>query len=225
MKNDLINQIEYNRNLFKDLLNNDKLSKSDIMAASGQTNSIISRRLAEGGNIYVGTLTKISSALQINPLKFFLYCGYEFNTELENLYRFEIAGFDIKDILIEHGITPYNGDVSRYSIKAPREKRETVDAMVKRQVEIDNRKCQAAAEMPMTMNEIFNRVTELQRNAIEHEQKALASLRKEMQGTIDKQNIELGTLRERVRQLESGLASQPYSALLLADDSTVGDMV
>lgn len=100
------NSFEYKRTLLKDICEKKGIKQRHIMTLFNQTNSNTVSRWQKGFPIYFDSLLKICNQFCVDVLQFITYKGRSFETNLEDLYRFEISGYNLREVMREKGIEP-----------------------------------------------------------------------------------------------------------------------
>lgn len=200
------NSFEYNRNLLKDLCEKKGIKQRHIMTLFNQTNSNTVTRWLSGFPIYLDSLLKICNQFCIDVLQFITYKGRSFETNLEDLYRFEIAGLNLREVMKEKGVEPIfdlsneiiitkaglkaidkNGIPGKYYFEHKLACKEQMKEAVNAYNALDE----------LSLTSVTEIILKVQSQCYDHEYNALVKQRQEMQAKIDELNNTIAILKER----------------------------
>lgn len=201
------NSFEYKRTLLKDICEKKGIKQRHIMTLFNQTNPITATRWLSGLPIHLDSLLKICNQFCIDVLQFITYKGRSFETNLEDLYRFEISGYNLREVMREKGIKPVFDPEAKEILKTKaglnaidkngisgRVYYEHMDACKIQMTEAVN--AFNALEV-VSLNTITDIITNVQRQCFEHELNALKEQREQMQAKIDELNNTIAVLNDR----------------------------
>ena len=97
---------EYKKSRLKELCDKKGIKQRHIMTLFNQTNPMTATRWLSGFPIHLDSLLKICNQFCIDILQFITYKGRSFETNLEDLYRFESSGQNLREVMREKGIEP-----------------------------------------------------------------------------------------------------------------------
>lgn len=205
--NEMFNSFEYKKSHLKEICEKKGIRQRHIMTLFNQTNSNTVSRWLRGFPIYFDSLLKICNQFCVDILQFITYKGRSFETNLEDLYRFEISGYNLREVMREKGITPaFNPEAKETIITKAgltaidkngipgRVYYEYQDACKKQMTEAVN--AYNALEA-ISLTALTDIIVKVQSQCFEHELNALKKQREEMQATIDEKNYTIAELRVR----------------------------
>lgn len=152
---------EYNTTQLKELCEQNKVRQRHVMRLFNQTNPSTSTNWFEGKSIRLDSLLKICQAFNFDFLSFIKYKGHSFKTKSEDLYRLEMAGYSLSEIMREKALGPIESEQSVDVIKEWH-KSQLRDAV--------NSYSQMKEKSLTSIMEI---VLKVQRECFEHEQEAV----------------------------------------------------
>lgn len=199
----IFNSFEYKKSHLKELCEKKGIKQRHIMSLFSQTNAITSTRWLSGLPIHLDHLLKICNHFCFDILQFITYKGRSFETNLEDLYRFEISGYNLREVMREKGIEPVFDLEAKETIKTKaglmaidkngisgRVYYEHEDACKNQMKEAVN----AYNELEeVSLTSITEIIVKVQRQCFEHELNTI----KEMQAKIDELNKTIAVLNDR----------------------------
>lgn len=158
---------EYNTTKLKELCEQNNVRQRHIMRLFNQTNSITSTRWVEGKPIHIDSLLKICQAFNLDFLSFIKYKGHSFTTKCEDLYRLEMAGYSLSEIMREKALEPIESEQSGDVIKEwhKSQLRDVVNSY--------------SQMKEKSLTSIMEIVLKVQRECFEHEQESVKQLQAE----------------------------------------------
>lgn len=158
---------EYNTTKLKELCEQHKVRQRHIMLLCHQTNNITSKKWLEGKPIYFDSLLKICRAFDFDILSFIKYKGHSFTTKSEDLYRLEMAGYSLSEIMREKALEPIESEQSGDVIKEwhKSQRRDVVNSY--------------SQMKDKSLTSIMEIVLKVQRECFEHEQESVKQLQAE----------------------------------------------
>lgn len=194
---------EYKKSRLKELCDKKGIKQRHIMTLFNQTNPMTATRWLSGFPIHLDSLLKICNQFCIDILQFITYKGRSFETNLEDLYRFESSGQNLREVMREKGIEPVADPEAKETIitKAglnavdkngipDRVYYEYKDACKNQMKEAVNAYNELEDISLTTLTEI---IMKAQRQCFEHELNTI----KEMQAKIDELNKTIAILKDR----------------------------
>lgn len=225
-----IGTVEYDTQALLRLMTQFGVSASQVMACNSQTNSNPVKHWINGKSPATTSLCNICTHLQFNILDFILYDGVNLHTHMENIYRMEKAGLDLRAYLRANGIDPYEPSPNhRFGIQNSLPSRSDVDAEMERLQRLHrDQRSQTETFMNQMLNidDYINRIAEIQEASHRHESEAIAKIKAEHKNETDQLYQQIGYLKaqlnaeqEKNRQLQS--ANGFRTTLHAADDSKI----
>lgn len=194
---------EYKKSRLKELCDKKGIKQRHIMTLFNQTNPMTATRWFSGFPIHLDSLLKICNQFCIDILQFITYKGRSFETNLEDLYRFESSGQNLREVMREKGIEPVADPEAKENIitKAGlnaidkngipgRVYYEYKDACKNQMKEAAN--AYNALE-EISLNSLIEIIMKAQSQCFEHELNTI----KEMQAKIDELNKTIAVLKDR----------------------------
>lgn len=194
---------EYKKSRLKELCDKKGIKQRHIMTLFNQTNPMTATRWLSGFPIHLDSLLKICNQFCIDILQFITYKGRSFETNLEDLYRFESSGQNLREVMREKGIEPVADPEAKENIitKAGlnaidkngipgRVYYEYKDACKNQMKEAAN--AYNALE-EISLNSLIEIIMKAQSQCFEHELNTI----KEMQAKIDELNKTIAVLKDR----------------------------
>lgn len=214
-------EVSYNTEALYGQMNEYGIKQRHVMAIFNQSNPCTINKWKNGSDIYIGALVAICNVFKLDPLRFFKYAGHTFRSNIEDLYRLELGGVTVADILDERGVDTYTDNKlkparTEEEIAKEAERREVTDAKIIKQHNAYNQRKEAESISPMNTRLIL----ELQKEAFAHEQKALDELRQQ-------KDTQIAALQQTIVNLKMTLARLGYQGYIadgaantaVADDS------
>lgn len=195
-------ELLFDHNALADQCKKYHILQSHIMSIFGHTNPTLVKDWMNGKtNITIDALLRLCQQLNLDLLSFIKLGNHKFVTNLEDLYRLECAGINVRDILIEHGIVPYE---DKNHIPAKRDRitlaeRDTIKDDVQQRMSRYLFRESTTRVQQFTSNDMVNKLLEVQRECFEHEQKNMDELRARMQATISERDKQIAELRAELK--------------------------
>lgn len=213
--------IKYNTSKLKELMNEQNIKARSIMSIFGQTNPTTVNNWMSGSEMYVGALLAICNAFDFDPLRFITFAGHTFETSIADLYRLELCGLTVGDILRERGIEtsqPAAG-VSKprttEDLEAEAEAMSDMEQRVKDQHKMYMMRENNKRITQISTADVIEKMTEIQQKAFEHEQASLEELRKQ-------KDVEIAARDQTIMNLRILLARMGYQGMV-ADTNDLGE--
>lgn len=219
--------VSYNKTALDEMMTKFSISRRDMMAVFGQTNPSTINLWRAGGDLSIGAMAGICNAFDLNPLNFIMYAGKPIQSSIIDLYRLELCGLTVADILSYMGIDTYVEEQYEHTFKCTEElatesaARRDVDKKVIEQFEMYKLKSKNAQETQIPTSVIIDKITEIQNKAFVHEQEALEELRR-------KKDADIAARDQTIMKLKLTLARMGYQGYIsennamAADDSQIG---
>ncbi len=194
---------EYKKSRLKELCDKKGIKQRHIMTLFNQTNPMTATRWLSGFPIHLDSLLKICNQFCIDILQFITYKGRSFETNLEDLYRFESSGQNLREVMREKGIEPVADPEAKENIitkaglnaidkngipgRVYYEYKDACKNQMKEAVNAYN----ALEEISLTS--LIEIIMKAQSQCFEHELNTI----KEMQAKIDELNKTIAVLKDR----------------------------
>lgn len=194
---------EYKKSRLKELCDKKGIKQRHIMTLFNQTNPMTATRWLSGFPIHLDSLLKICNQFCIDILQFITYKGRSFETNLEDLYRFENSGQNLREVMREKGIEPVADPEAKENIitkaglnaidkngipgRVYYEYKDACKNQMKEAVNAYN----ALEEISLTS--LIEIIMKAQSQCFEHELNTI----KEMQAKIDELNKTIAVLKDR----------------------------
>ena len=194
---------EYKKSRLKELCDKKGIKQRHIMTLFNQTNPMTATRWLSGFPIHLDSLLKICNQFCIDILQFITYKGRSFETNLEDLYRFESSGQNLREVMREKGIEPVADPEAKENIitkaglnaidkngipgRVYYEYKDACKNQMKEAVNAYN------ALEDISLNSLIEIIMKAQSQCFEHELNTI----KEMQAKIDELNKTIAVLKDR----------------------------
>lgn len=194
---------EYKKSRLKELCDKKGIKQRHIMTLFNQTNPMTATRWLSGFPIHLDSLLKICNQFCIDILQFITYKGRSFETNLEDLYRFESSGQNLREVMREKGIEPVADPEAKENIitkaglnaidkngfpgRIYYEYKDACKNQMKEAVNAYN------ALEEISLNSLIEIIMKAQSQCFEHELNTI----KEMQAKIDELNKTIAVLKDR----------------------------
>lgn len=194
---------EYKKSRLKELCDKKGIKQRHIMTLFNQTNPMTATRWLSGFPIHLDSLLKICNQFCIDILQFITYNGRSFETNLEDLYRFESSGQNLREVMREKGIEPVADPEAKENIitkaglnaidkngipgRVYYEYKDACKNQMKEAVNAYN------ALEEISLNSLIEIIMKAQSQCFEHELNTI----KEMQAKIDELNKTIAVLKDR----------------------------
>lgn len=194
---------EYKKSRLKELCDKKGIKQRHIMTLFNQTNPMTATRWFSGFPIHLDSLLKICNQFCIDILQFITYKGRSFETNLEDLYRFESSGQNLREVMREKGIEPVADPEAKENIitkaglnaidkngipgRVYYEYKDACKNQMKEAVNAYN------ALEDISLNSLIEIIMKAQSQCFEHELNTI----KEMQAKIDELNKTIAVLKDR----------------------------
>lgn len=194
---------EYKKSRLKELCDKKGIKQRHIMTLFNQTNPMTATRWLSGFPIHLDSLLKICNQFCIDILQFITYKGRSFETNLEDLYRFESSGQNLREVMREKGIEPVADPEAKENIitkaglnaidkngipgRVYYEYKDACKNQMKEAVNAYN------ALEEISLNSLIEIIMKAQSQCFEHELNTI----KEMQAKIDELNKTIAVLKDR----------------------------
>lgn len=194
---------EYKKSRLKELCDKKGIKQRHIMTLFNQTNPMTATRWLSGFPIHLDSLLKICNQFCIDILQFITYKGRSFETNLEDLYRFESSGQNLREVMREKGIEPVADPEAKENIitkaglnaidkngipgRVYYEYKDACKNQMKEAVNAYN------ALEDISLNSLIEIIMKAQSQCFEHELNTI----KEMQAKIDELNKTIAVLNDR----------------------------
>lgn len=201
------NSFEYKRTQLKELCEKKGIKQKHIMTLFNQTNPTTASRWLTGFPIHLDSLLKICNQFCVDVLQFISYKGRSFETNLDDLYKFETSGLNIREIMREKGIEPiFDPDaketiITKAGLRAidkngiPGSIYYEYKKACKKQIDEAFNAYNALEEF--SLSKITEIILKVQSQCYELEYNALKEQREEMQAKIDELNRTIAVLNDR----------------------------
>ena len=187
--------LQYPDKTFADCVKALGISQKEIMNAVGHTNPTTCIKWMTGSDIYLRSLLEVCNQTGIDLLSLVQYYGHRFKSNIEDLYRLELTGTTIADVLRERGI-----DSSSATKLMDEELRASTNQRLIEQAEIHAQSRKKTDDTELTMSSIIDRIIDMQSKAHEHELTSLERQRIESREIIDSQREYFVTQMENQRK-------------------------